>query len=48
MEEKYKPEVHSEEEVAAMLKLITNNMYKVLIMKKYSASLRIDELTTSN
>ena len=42
--EKYLPEVLSEEEVAAILKSITNIKHKALIMTIYSGGLRISEL----
>ena len=42
--EKYLPEVLSEEEVAAILKSITNIKHKALIMTIYSGGLRITEL----
>ena len=42
--EKYLPEVLSEEEVAAILKSITNIKHKALIMAIYSGGLRISEL----
>ena len=42
--EKYLPEVLSEEEVAAILKAITNTKHKALIMTIYSGGLRISEL----
>ena len=42
--ENYLPEVLSEEEVAAILKTITNIKHKALIMTIYSGGLRISEL----
>ena len=42
--ENYLPEVLSEEEVAAILKAITNLKHKALIMTIYSGGLRISEL----
>ena len=42
--EKYLPEVLSEEEVAAILKSITNLKHKAIIMTIYSGGLRISEL----
>jgi site-specific recombinase XerD len=42
--EKYLPEVLSEEEVAAILKTITNLKHRALIMTIYSGGLRISEL----
>ncbi len=42
--EKYLPEVLSEEEIAAILKAITNTKHKALIMTIYSGGLRISEL----
>jgi integrase/recombinase XerD len=42
--EQYLPEVLSEEEVAAILKTITNIKHKALIMTIYSGGLRISEL----
>ncbi len=42
--EKYLPEVLSEEEIADILKAITNTKHKALIMTIYSGGLRISEL----